>query len=211
MDELEKNRVIERYNRRIDEFGQGINALASGNVARRNQRFQVLLESGIQEGDSVLDVGCGYADLSGYLENKLGQIRYSGIDINPRIVAHAKSLHPTLDLHVAAIDSTDLEPVDWVVSSSTFNLKLLAGDNYVQVGRTLASAYALAQKGVAFDFLTSYVDFRGNPEEAFYYEPERIFSIAKGITKRVSLRHDYPLFEFAVYLYPDFDGWKSLG
>jgi hypothetical protein len=68
--------------------------------------------------------------------------------------------------------------------------------------------YSMANQGVAVDMLTRWVDFRGNDQEAFYYDPADVLSIGKTITKRVALRHDYPLFEFCVYLYPDFVGWS---
>jgi len=55
--------------------------------------------------------------------------------------------------------------------------------------------------------LSSYVDFE--QPDVCHYEPERVFSLSKQLTKRVSLRHDYPLYEFCVYLYPDFQGWGA--
>ena len=55
--------------------------------------------------------------------------------------------------------------------------------------------------------MTAYVDFR--EDRLFYYSPEEIFRFSKTLTKRVLLRHDYPLFEFTVYLYKDFAGWKK--
>lgn len=69
------------------------------------------------------------------------------------------------------------------------------------------ACYAHALAGVAVDFPSSYADF--SLPEAFHYSPERVFTVAKGFTKWVRLRHDYPLFEFCVYLYPDFEGWAS--
>ncbi len=135
--------------------------------------------------------------------------RYTGLDINPRLIEVASSRFPGVDLRVADIEQDDVGTYDYSLSTSCFNLRMEHEDNYVFAEKILSAAYAKARKGVAIDFLTSYVDFKGNPDEAFYYEPERVFSIAKRITRRVALRHDYPLFEFFVYLYPDFQGWAS--
>ena len=71
----------------------------------------------------------------------------------------------------------------------------------------IKKSYELCNKAVAIDMLTSYVDFK--EEHLHYYEPEEIFSFCKTITKRVTLRHDYPLFEFMICLYKDFSGWKN--
>ena len=69
----------------------------------------------------------------------------------------------------------------------------------------LSIFFRTAKKGVAVDLLTSYVDFK--KDHLHYYQPETVFSFAKQLTRRVTLRHDYPLFEFCVYLHPSFDGW----
>jgi hypothetical protein len=71
----------------------------------------------------------------------------------------------------------------------------------------LGICYEACDKGVAVDMMTSYVDFR--EERLFYYSPEEILRHAKSLTKRVMLRHDYPMFEFAIFLYKDFTGWRK--
>jgi hypothetical protein len=55
--------------------------------------------------------------------------------------------------------------------------------------------------------MTAYVDFQ--EPRLFYYHPEEIFRYAKSLTKRVTLRHDYPAYEFAIFLYQDFTGWRK--
>ena len=100
------------------------------------------------------------------------------------------------------------EPVDYIVSTSSFNNKLNEESNYDFVDKLLKKCYSIAKKGVAIDFLSSYVDYRVD-DDVFYYEPEQLFSRAKKITKRVCIRHDYKLFEFCLYMYPDFEGWKK--
>lgn len=209
MNENDKLRIIERYNERLKKFGVGIEALASGSEDRRKIRFQNLLDVGVKEGDHIIDLGCGFGDLLQYCRDEKLNVRYTGIDINPNLIEAARKRFPDADFRVADITFDSLDVADFVVSTSCFNLKLRHQDNYEFAEKILNSAYKLARKGVAIDFLTSYVDFKGNAEEAFYYEPEKVFSLAKRITKRVTLRHDYPLFEFCVYLFPDFTGWQK--
>jgi len=57
----------------------------------------------------------------------------------------------------------------------------------------------LAKKGVAMDFMSTYVDFKNS--RAFYVSPEKIFKIAKNLSRRVVIRHDYLPFKFYVYIY----------
>lgn len=209
MNDQDKHRIIERYNERLRKFGVGIEALASGSEERRKMRFRNLLDIGVQSGDHIIDLGCGFGDLLQFCRDEKLDIRYTGIDINPNLIEAARKRFPEAEFLVADITVDAIENADYVLSTSSFNLKLRHQNNYEFAERILSSAFKCARKGVAVDFLSSYVDFQGNPEEAFYYEPEKIFSSAKKITKCVTLRHDYPLFEFCVYLFPDFTGWQK--
>lgn len=205
--EADKRRIIERYNHRLTEHGTSFSALASGSEERRTIRFQVLTEVGIESGDTVLDLGCGFGDFSAFLEKNGVDVDYTGYDINPRLIDAAREKYPTRRFEVRDVLEQDITDFDYVVSSSCFNLCMIGGDNYAFVEKILRVCYEHARKGVSIDFLTSYVDFPS--KEGFHYEPERILAMAKKLTKRVVLRHDYPLFEFNVYLYPDFSGWNT--
>ena len=57
----------------------------------------------------------------------------------------------------------------------------------------------ICKKGVAMDFMSTYVDFKR--KDSFHASPERVFKIAKKLSKRVVIRHDYLPFEFCVYIY----------
>jgi len=207
MDPRDRDRIVDRYNQRLARFGHDARTLASGPPERHTLRFTVLREAGIESGMSVLDIGCGFGDFYGWLRRHGFDVRYTGVDINATLVDIAKGNHPDAEFVVADLQVDDLNKrFDFVVSSSAFNLAL-AGDNYAFVADMLQRAYRMADRGVAFDFLSSYVDFKG--EGAFHYQPERVFELAKRLTKRVTLRHDYPLYEFCVYLYPDFEGWAT--
>jgi SAM-dependent methyltransferase len=209
MNEFDKKKIIERYNRRLRQFGVSIEALNSGTERHRQLRFDILRQIGIASGDSVLDLGCGFGDFFLYCRNKKLDVDYLGIDINPDLISAARKRFPGVKFDVKDIQKDPLPAVDWVVSTSSFNLRLAGEDNYKFITDVLCRSYALARKGVAIDFMTDYVDFRGNDKEVFYYSPEKVFSIAKSISKRACLRHDYPLFDFCVYLYPDFTGWRK--
>jgi SAM-dependent methyltransferase len=161
---------------------------------------------GIASGATVLDVGCGFGDLFGYLESESIEVDYTGYDINPRLVEAARRRYPDARFEVVDIQVEDFPVFDVIVSSSAFNIALQSQDNYEFVADVLRICHEHARTGVAVDFMSSYAEFQGG---AFHYSPERLFAIAKGLTKRVALRHDYPLFEFCLYLYPDFEGWQK--
>lgn len=203
--DAERSRIIERYDRRLVEHGAGRAALAVGPEERHHLRFAMLCEIGIESGDHVLDLGCGLGDFRTYALERGLDIRYTGADLNPSLLAHARQRHPGAEFLEADALRDELPEVDWIVSSTTFNLRLLEANNYTVIETILARAFPRVRKGLAIDFLSSFAEFQ-HPD-AFHYDPARLFAFAKSLTKRVTLRHDYPLFEFMIYLYPDFTGW----
>lgn len=172
-------------------------------------RFDVLSSVGIEAGASVLDVGCGLADFYAHLQTRGCQVQYTGVDLVPELVEQARTRHPGLDVRVQdiQIDPPAESSYDFVVCSQTFNLRFgdHAQDNAELVQDMMRRMFKIARLGVAIDFVTDHVDFR----EPYlnYHNPEALFRFAKTLTRRVVLRHDYPLFEFCLYLYPDFKAW----
>jgi SAM-dependent methyltransferase len=208
MKSSDKSRVIERYNQRLAEFGDDIRTLSSGTEHRRNLRYQVLCEVGLRDGVSVLDLGCGFGDLVRYMRDRGLDVEYEGCDINPSLIEIAQRKYPDETFFVADIQNDRLKrSYDFVLSSSAFNNIMEDEDQYVYAESIISRAFALSREGVAIDFMTNYVDFKA--EGGFYYSPEHLFRAAKKLTKRVCLRHDYPLFEFCLYLYKDFSGWRK--
>lgn len=208
MNELDKQRIIARYDRRLTEHPDDDSlVLATGADGRHAMALQCLVDVGVFSGSSLLDVGCGLGALYDHLLAQNVTCDYTGYDINPQLIERARIRHPDATFEVRDILHDPHPNFDFIVSSSSFNLSLEHEDNYEFIERMLMVMYEHAQRAVAVDFMTSYVDFK--KPDAFYYEPERVFSIAKKITKRVTLRHDLPLFQFCVYLYPDFRGWAK--
>jgi len=208
MNSADKELIIKRYRERLARYGQGIKALASGNRERQLVRFQVLSEVGDLNHHSVLDLGCGFGDFYQYLKDKGINVKYTGYDICPELIQACEAKHPDGHFEVKDIQVDPVkEKFDYVISSQTFNNQLTNEDNETLIRDIINRAYELSNIGVAIDMISSHVDFR--EEHLHYYNPEDIFRYCKTITKRVALRHDYPLFEFTMYLYQDFESWTS--
>jgi len=206
MDNRDKQRIIARYDQRLAQHpDDDARALAVGADGRHAMALQCLVDVGIASGTTVLDVGCGLGALHEHILTNDIVCAYTGYDINPQLIEAAQRRHPNAAFEVRDVLEEDFPEFDFIVSSSSFNLKLEHEDNYAFIERMLRTMHRHSRRAVAVDLMTSYVDFKR--PDVFYYEPERVLAIAKGITKRVTLRHDLPVFQFCVYLYPDFEGW----
>jgi 2-polyprenyl-3-methyl-5-hydroxy-6-metoxy-1,4-benzoquinol methylase len=209
MDRRTKAEIVERYSSRLAQHGPTAESMATGNAARRQIRYQILADVHPLEHMSILDVGCGLAYFADYLLSKNINFDYTGFDITPGFVSECAAKYPQFHFEVRDLEEAppDENSYDVVVCSQVFNNRYRNVDNVEVVQNMLTIMHRAASKAVACDMMTSYVDFK--EDRLFYYNPADMLSIAKSITKRVCLRHDYPLFEFCLYLYPDFEGWSS--
>ena len=196
MNEADKRKYIDRYVGRYNEFGFSPKTLGWGNFGRQELRFSVLSQIGIGLESSVLDVGCGFGDLFKYLKENNWDGKYFGIDIVEELLDEAKKQYSDICVQNLDILENDVEQFD-------FDAKLFSEDNLQYIERMMKKMFDISRVGVAIDFLSSYVDFTN--EIAYHSSPEVIFSMAKRISKRIVLRHDYMPYEFAVYLYKNDD------
>ena len=208
MNHSDKENIVNRYKERLKEFGPGIKSLASGTVERRTIRFGILEDIGHLDGSSILDIGSGLGDFYQHLKDKGIQVSYTGYDLSPDLIHIAKERFPEAVFAVRDIQAEGIKGrFDYVVSSQTFNFRISNENNIDLVKACLKISLEHCNKGVCFDFLSSYVDYR--EDHLFYYSPEELFSYGKSLTKRVTLKHQSELYEFALCLYPDFKGWNN--
>ncbi len=188
-----------RYNERLARLGYSPESLGwGGGKERQFLRFQVLSEIGVGENDSVLDVGCGFADLSEYMQMTGKKGAYKGVDINGKLLEVARQVHEGVDVaELDIMNSADLK-YDWVLSSGIFNAKLSFDDNLSHIKKMVAKMYEICNKGVAVDFMSTYVDFQ-HPD-AYHTSPADMLDFAKKELKaNAVIRMDYLPYEYTVY------------
>lgn len=196
MDEPERLKLIERYNERLKKYGYDPRTLG-WLKGRQPIRFKILSEIGDLSNCSILDVGCGFGDLYGFLMKKGLTIEYTGVDINPNLIEIARNIYPHAQFEVKDFLEGNKGEFDWVFSSGFFNFRL--PDNKSFIRTMLKKMFEMCKKGIAADFLSSYVEFRN--EDAYYTCPEDVFTFCRTLSRRVTLRHDYMPFEFCIYVY----------
>jgi SAM-dependent methyltransferase len=148
-----------------------------------------------------LDVGCGFGDLHDFLERKGIAVRYTGLDIQPAFIEEARKRHPNDEFTCAGIEEFPSDArFDFVFVSGSFNVKFRE-DQEAWVFRMLRKMFAVAERGVGINLLSTYYDPDHYRADMFYCSPERAFTEAQAITRRVTLRHDYLPHDFTLYLY----------
>ena len=204
MDHLSKDeidKVIRAYERRLAEHGFDVAALKSGGLGKQFVRHSIHAQLFDLEGRRVLDIGCGIGMFYRFLRNaKVNMREYVGIDIVEPFLEFNRRSYPEarfLSMDILRDPIEAFEP-DVVFMSQIFNVRYQTADNNAVARAAIERFFAIAREGIVVDFMSSYVDYR--EAQHHYFEPETMLQFAKGLTRFVSLRHDYLPFEFTLAL-----------
>ena len=192
MKDDQRKRIIDRHRHSVWMYGPTVQALYIESIEAQEIRFDVLLDCGIKNGDTVLDVGCGFADFYRYMCAKGLEIDYTGIDLSPDMIESAKARSPDLKLYQG--DLFDFDPpeksYDWVFLSGALNEPLKDDGEYVR--SMLPRLYSACRKGLAFNLLND--EFPWEPRQRHTleaYVPQEIISQLNKLSSRTMLRTDY--------------------
>ena len=193
----DKERIINFYENCLKREKGEVRRVGWRSRERQNLRFQILCEIGNLTNTSILDIGCGLGALGEFLRKKM-PLDYTGYEICGKMANEARKLRPYLKIkEVDILEKKVKERFDWVLSSGIFNLRLK--DNFLFLEEVLNKSFQFCKLGAAFNMLSTYVDYQD--PNLYYVKPEKVFSLAKKISKRVVLRYDYMPYEFTIYLY----------
>ena len=183
------SKYIEKYSKNQPECVGWLDG--SKNALIRNQK---IYEAGIEDNDSVLDIGCGVAHLYEFLKMGGWNGKYLGVDPNKKAIdmidENINAVHGTIE------DLPDFMKYDWVIANGVFNLGLTENLTFSIIHNMISHA----NKGIIFNMLQApYPD----PKYEAYY-PERIKQELSLIDhSKIEIIEDYmgDDAEFTVYFY----------
>lgn len=171
-------------------------------------RYQVMLE-GIRQGWerplSLLDFGCGASHLYEYIQSRgLDGLQYSGLDLSSEYLALCRSKFPDVPYYqVDLLDpAAELPAFDYVILNGVLHNR--TGNSYESTWRycqeLLSRVSGVARKGFAFNVMSKHVD--SERDDLFHLPIGDVTDfIAANISRYFTVRHDYGLFEYSVYVY----------
>lgn len=193
--------ISDTYNKMLADGVNDAERVGWGSADSQEKRFSVLTEIGDLDNDTILDVGCGLGAYFDYIHNAYPNLSYTGVDINPNMIQEAQQKHSDIEFIHTDItsDSHALNDrkFDYVFLSGALNLS--TDKHHDTIENIMKEMFALANKGVAANFLSLFSDYL-TPGE-YYCNPENILQTAFSITKKITLRHDYMPHDFTIYLY----------
>jgi SAM-dependent methyltransferase len=205
---LESDRVAtcERYRRRCEEFGYDCRTLG-WNKDCQWVRFEAALESLRPEDiESVLDVGCGFGDLLGFLRERGWRGQYTGVDIVEDLLDVAQRAYAGDSAARFLLGEVgELGPEmksGLVVALGVFNHRVEQG-NPAFVRETFEAMWKISERVVVCDFLSTSSDPQCRDERLYYADPVAIYHLGAQYSKRVIIHHAYMPFEFQMKVWHD--------
>jgi len=198
MKKEQRKRIIDRHRDSLTRFGYHANALYWSSQKIQEARFCVLSEIGIEKGDSVLDVGCGFADFKTWIEGQGRSVDFTGIDLSPDLMHVAAEKHPDATLLCGELFDFHFEEqsFDWVILSGAMNEALHDEGAYAR--KMIARMFELCGKGLAFNML----DARTlKAHDLQSVQPQEMLEYCQGLCTHVQLRDDYLPNDFTIYIY----------
>ena len=156
------------------------------------KRFEILLEMlAMDEHTSLVDVGCGFADLYLYLkEKKMKFGRYIGLEMMESMVKEASQRVPC-EIRVSDVLSDPLPEADYYVCSGAMNI-LTRDETYLFIRRCLASS----KKAFVFNLLEG----KDDSMVYNYFRPQEIEAFAKEWGLSYKMKRGYLPRDFTVLL-----------
>lgn len=117
------------YRSQLERFGtDDIKGMGWHDEGEYLKRFDLACSVINPDGKSILDVGCGFGGLFGFLRSKgLHSKRYLGVDILPEMVMAARQKNPDAEFSVMDILHDDPGRFDYAVAIGTLNI---TGEDY---------------------------------------------------------------------------------
>lgn len=190
------------YTEKLRLFGatpRGVDWSSAESQALRFDKLLAVVEDDREA--SLNDFGCGYGALVEHLTTAGRRFVYCGFDISELMITRARARFGGISWCTFISDATCLCTADYTVASGIFNVKLDYKKSIWQeyVVNTLDTLDRLSARGFAFNMLSTYSDADKQRDELYYADPRETFDLCKRrFSPRVSLLHDYPLYEFTM-------------
>ena len=173
-------------------------ALGWRNEHDQRVRFDALAGIADLNGKTVMDAGCGYADLYSFLKERYPEMaHYYGVEQIPELADKAITRYghlPDTTFIARNFLHADLPICDYVLASGSLNYgSSVNGFIY----KAIEKLYSHCTIGLGFNLLR-YMPVDGT---LVAYDPDEILAFCKTLSPNVILKTDYDEVDFTIFIY----------
>ncbi len=197
MKDIENIRII--YDKAFKTYGDSTKSCLWDSP--QIMRYSQLAKVADLNNTSILDIGCGLGGFFDYLSNdcKFDNIEYTGIDIIEGMLDTARQKYPgAIFKNINILEENLQSTYDYTFLCGVFNCNTENSDQYMK--NILKKAFEYSNKGMAFNFISTYVNFRD--EEMAYHSPEEVFHYCvNNLSTKIQMNHHYGKCDVSVFIY----------
>lgn len=184
------------YTEAYHVHGGSVQSLHWADELSQKVRFDTLCSLANMHDSTVLDVGCGFADLYKYFLTHKIRATYTGIDVIPEFVGVAMSRYPGIDVQVLDMENVRDE-YDYIFVSGAFNFTSSEGVPYYT--SIISKLFSLSRRGLIFNLL----DAKHHESNEIYlaYDKREMITFAESITPHVKTADGYLPWDFTIAMY----------
>lgn len=191
--------IVHYHKRLIEEHGSGtIEALGWSEREGQQARFKMLSRIGDMSHCSVLDAGCGHADLFAFLRNKYPSLTYYGYEQMPEllnIAAHRYKGEANITLCLGNFLQDSLPVTDFVLASGSLNYR---HSDDIFIYKAIETLYAHCRQGLGFNLLGG----NDEPESLLVsYDIDKIVSFCQTLSGKTEWHEGYWKDDVTIFVY----------
>ncbi len=199
--------IVKHYETCFNAHGDSHQGVDWPNREDAEIRYRVMLDliTSATQPVSLLDFGCGLSHLWDFIQQQgLHHITYSGLDLSKKFVSACRKKYPELTYYCADLlqEEADIPMFDYVIANGLFTEKCdLSYDRMLEyVMELLPIVFSRADKGLAFNVMSTYVDWQ---RDDLFHVPVEVVTdfVVKKLSRHFVVRNDYGLYEYTVYVY----------
>ncbi len=198
---IDNTAIISRHQNAFKRFGHHPNALLWSGIKIQYLRFEQLAKIGVKSDDSLLDIGCGFADLYFYLKQNNINTNYFGIDIVDEFIDKAKSIYPSVGFSKTDIFSLNnpKNSFDYSLLSGTLNYTIKDAEKNAE--NTINSMFNLCKKGMGFNLLDNADKYASSSDDLQTYDKTDVELWVKKLTNNYQIIDGYLDNDFTVLVW----------
>lgn len=183
------------YESLVTQHGDSPLSLGWGLKDRREIRFKYLLKPWTLNNTSIMDIGCGFGDLYGYLTKNNLPNSYTGIDRVEKILEIAREKYPEGHFLLKDFLNEKLPKADYYFGSGILND--VCEEPEVRLNKVLKIFLDNSKLGFSLNFLSKSAKIKY--KHANYTDAGEVASIIGKFGNRYMIDHSYMPFEFTLH------------
>jgi SAM-dependent methyltransferase len=196
---LDDSGAVFSYHRNMAALHGADSSLALGWLTDNDQqiRFEALAGIADLKGKTVLDAGCGHADLLAFLSPNNKPSHYYGVEQIPELIEEAEKRYRYLDgvtFMARNFMTADLPMADCVFASGSLNY---GSSDAGYIFKAISKLFEYSKLGLAFNLLR----YVSNTGLLVAYEPDLILAHCRTLSNNVILKDDYDEQDYTVWMY----------